>query len=89
MDKTYIFTKEVKRWGVEAGDYYNPKYHMIQGGAEKLLKSGIIEAEEENIRVMDISNGDEVQGSWTSREEAELWTKEQDNPHIYQIMEER
>lgn len=43
--KEYIFTKEVKRWGVEAGDIYNPKYHMYQGGTEKLLQEGIIEEE--------------------------------------------
>lgn len=45
MDKTYIFTKEVKRWGVEAGDYYNPAYHIYKGGTEQLLKEGIIEEE--------------------------------------------
>lgn len=45
MKKTYIFTREVKRWGVEAGDIYNPNYHMYQGGTEKLLKEGIIEEE--------------------------------------------
>lgn len=89
MEKLYIFTKEVKKWGVEAGDYFNPKYHQIVGGAEKLLKAGIIEPEEENIRIMDISNGDEVRGNWTSREEAEQWIEEQDNPYIYQIMEEK
>lgn len=43
--KTYIFTKEVKRWGVEAGDYYNPDYHQIAGGTEKLLADGVIEEE--------------------------------------------
>ena len=44
-EKQYIFTREVKRWGVEAGDYYNPKYHDIVGGAEKLLADGVIEEE--------------------------------------------
>ncbi len=42
----YVFTREVKRWGVEAGDIYNPDYHRIVGGKEKLLKDGIIEVEE-------------------------------------------
>ena len=45
--KVYIFTREVKRWGVEAGDYYNPDRHMIVGGAEKLLADGVIEEEKE------------------------------------------
>ena len=44
--KTYIFKKEVKRWGVEAGDIYNPDRHMIVGGTEKLLADGVIEKEE-------------------------------------------
>ena len=44
---TYIFIKEVRKWGVEAGDYFNPEVHRIQGGAEKLLKAGIIEEEKE------------------------------------------
>lgn len=44
-DKTYIFTREVKAWGVEAGDYYNEKYHMYKGGTEQLLKEGVIEEE--------------------------------------------
>lgn len=44
-EKTYIFTREVKVWGVEAGDYYNPSYHMYNGGTEKLLQEGIIEEE--------------------------------------------
>lgn len=44
-EKNYIFTKEVKRWGVEAGDYYSPNRHMIVGGTEKLLADGIIEEE--------------------------------------------
>jgi hypothetical protein len=43
--KTYIFTREVKRWGVEAGDYYSPQYHMYKGGTEKLLEEGVIEEE--------------------------------------------
>ena len=46
MDKKYIFTKGVKKWGVEAGDYYNPQYHMYQGGREKLLSERIIKEEE-------------------------------------------
>lgn len=46
-EKTYIFTREVKRWGVEAGDYYNPRYHDIVGGAEKLLSDGVIEEEKD------------------------------------------
>ena len=45
--KTYIFTREVKRWGVEAGDYYNPDRHMIVGGTEKLLADGVIEEEKD------------------------------------------
>lgn len=45
---TYIFTKEVKRWGVEAGDYYNPARHLYAGGTEKLLADGVIE-EEDNL----------------------------------------
>lgn len=43
--KVYIFTKEVKRWGVEAGDYYDERRHMIKGGTEKLLEDGVIEEE--------------------------------------------
>ena len=42
-EKTYVFTREVKRWGVEAGDYYSPDRHMVQGGTEKLLADGVIE----------------------------------------------
>ena len=45
--KNYIFKREVKRWGVEAVDYYNPDRHMIVGGTEKLLADGIIEEETE------------------------------------------
>ena len=37
----------MKAWGVEAGDYYNPQYHMYKGGTEKLLADGIIEVEED------------------------------------------
>lgn len=44
-DKTYVFTREVRRWGVEAGDYYNPDRHRIVGGTEKLLEDGVIEQE--------------------------------------------
>lgn len=44
-DKTYIFTREVKAWGVEAGDNYNPQIHMYVGGTEKLLAEGVIEEE--------------------------------------------
>ena len=44
-EKIYIFTKEVKFWGVEAGDYYNEQHHMYQGGTEKLLVEGVIEEE--------------------------------------------
>ncbi len=44
-EKKYIFTREVKKWGVEAGDYYNEDYHMYKGGKEKLLAEGIIEEE--------------------------------------------
>ena len=47
MEKTYIFTREVKRWGVEAGDYYDPRRHAIVGGTEKLLADGVIEEEVE------------------------------------------
>lgn len=46
--KIYIFTKEVRVWGVEAGDYYNEKLHMYKGGEKKLLEEGIIEEEERN-----------------------------------------
>ena len=49
MKKKYIFTKEVKKWGVEAGDYYNPQYHIYQGGTEKLLSERVIEEEIEEI----------------------------------------
>lgn len=45
IEKTYIFTKEIKGWGVEAGDIYNEKTHMVQGGTEKLLADGIIKLE--------------------------------------------
>ena len=45
--KTYNFTREVKAWGVEAGDTYNEKIHMYKGGTEKLLEEGIIEEENE------------------------------------------
>lgn len=45
-EKRYIFTREVKRWGVESGDYYNPDYHMIVGGVEKLLADGVVEEEQ-------------------------------------------
>lgn len=41
-DKHYEFTREVKRWGVEAGDSYSPDYHQIVGGTEKLLADGVI-----------------------------------------------
>jgi len=44
-EKEYIFTKEVKQWGVEAGDYYNPSRHQYVGGGHKLLEEGIIEEE--------------------------------------------
>lgn len=43
--KTYIFTKEVKRWGVEAGDYYSPTRHVVVGGTEQLLANGVIKEE--------------------------------------------
>ncbi|MFA7301799.1 MAG: hypothetical protein WC069_05835 [Candidatus Shapirobacteria bacterium] len=46
-EKTYIFTREVKKWDVEEGDIYNPSYHMIVGGTEKLLAQGIIKEEVE------------------------------------------
>lgn len=42
----YIFTREVKRWGVEAGDYYNPERHQVKGGTEWLLATGIIKKED-------------------------------------------
>lgn len=45
--KAYIFKREVKRWGVEAGDIYNPDRHQIVGGTEKLLADGVIEEEHE------------------------------------------
>ena len=48
-EKIYIFTKEVRKWGVEAGDYYNPKRHQVIGGTEKLLADGVIEEEIEDI----------------------------------------
>lgn len=48
--KTYVFTREVKAWGVEAGDTYSPDYHMYAGGTEKLLSEGVIEVEEEYER---------------------------------------
>lgn len=41
--KVYIFTKEIKKWGVEAGDYYNEQRHIIVGGTQKLLADGVIE----------------------------------------------
>lgn len=43
----------------------------------------------EEARIMDITNGDEVQGYWETREEAEEWIKEQDFPMNFMIMEER
>lgn len=46
-EKTYVFTREVKAWGVEEGDYYNEKYHMYKGGTEQLLKEGVIKEEVE------------------------------------------
>lgn len=39
---TYIFTKEVKKWGVEAGDIYTPDRYPYQGGIAKLLEEGVI-----------------------------------------------
>lgn len=45
MEKTYIFTREVRIWGVEEGDTYNPDLHVIIGGTEKLLADGVIEEE--------------------------------------------
>lgn len=45
LNQTFIFTKEVRGWGVEAGDYYNPQRHSIVGGTERLLKEGVIEPE--------------------------------------------
>lgn len=47
-EEIYIFTREVKRWGVEAGDYYIPERHRVVGGAEKLLADGVIEKETPN-----------------------------------------
>ena len=44
--KTYIFTKKVKRWDVEAGDYYNEQRHIYKGGKEQLLAERVIEKEE-------------------------------------------
>lgn len=44
-EKTYIFTREVKRWGVEAGDIYSPQHHLYKGGVEELVKKGIVEEE--------------------------------------------
>ncbi len=43
--KQYIFTREVKAWGVEAGDYYSEERHLYRGGTEKLLQEGVIEEE--------------------------------------------
>jgi len=42
---SYVFTREVKAWGVEAGDCYNEQIHLYQGGTEKLLAEGVIEVE--------------------------------------------
>jgi hypothetical protein len=43
--KQYIFTREIKAWGVEAGDTYNPQHHLYNGGTEKLLAEGVIREE--------------------------------------------
>ena len=53
---TYIFTKEVRRWGVEAGDYYNPGYHLIAGGTQRLLDEGTIEEETPQNHNTDITD---------------------------------
>ena len=50
----FIFTDLVEtdilgeKWGVEAGDIYNPFWHCIVGGTGKLLSLGLIEPELEN-----------------------------------------
>lgn len=44
-EKTYVFTREVKKWGVEAGDYYSPERHQVVGGTQKLLSEGTIKEE--------------------------------------------
>ena len=41
----------------------------------------------ENIRIMNITNGDEVQGNWTTKKEALDWINSQDVPEMYEIMD--
>jgi len=50
--KKYIFTKEVKKWGVEAGDYYSKDYHQIVGGLEKLIDDGVVKEEIEPYSIV-------------------------------------
>ncbi len=42
--------------------------------------------EDENIRIMNITNGDEVNGNWETREEALEWIENQDVPEMFEIM---
>jgi len=42
----------------------------------------------EQIRVMNITNGDEINISFENIEEAEQWIDSQDCPSMYQIMED-
>jgi hypothetical protein len=48
LNQTYIFIREVKKWGVEAGDYYSPDRHRVQGGTQRLLDEKVIEPENTN-----------------------------------------
>lgn len=40
---------------------------------------------QEDVRIMNITNGDEVQGNWGTEEEAQEWIEEQDFPKFYAI----
>lgn len=53
MEKVYEFTREVKRWGVEAGDYYDEQRHLY--GTARLLAEGVIRevGQETNTKPME------------------------------------
>ncbi len=39
-----------------------------------------------DIRIMNITNGNEVKGSWETLLEAEEWIEEQDVPEMFEVM---
>lgn len=43
---------------------------------------------ENSVRIMNMSNGEEMQGNWETIEEATEWINEQEIPQLYEIMEE-